>query len=349
MLFNSIHFIFFFPIVVICYFLINPKYRWSLLLAASYYFYMSWNIKYLILILTSTIITYFSGIFIANTEMPSKRKIILALSLISNLSILFFFKYFNFTIDSINGILNTFNSGIGLPNMKFLLPVGISFYTFQALSYSIDVYRDKIKPEKHFGIYALYVSFFPQLVAGPIERSGNLIPQLKKKHTFEYNRVTDGLKLMLWGYVKKVVVADRLAIVVNNVYNNVHSYEGASLVLATVFFGIQIYCDFSGYSDIAIGAAHTMGYDLTDNFKRPYYSKTISEFWRRWHISLSTWFKDYLYIPLGGSRVSILRYYFNIFITFLISGLWHGANWKFAIWGGAAWRLYNIRPYNKKI
>ncbi len=333
MLFNSLQFMIFFPIVVILYFMISYKYRWILLLMASYYFYMSWNPKYMILILTSTLITYLSGISIGNTNDKQKKKLYLILSLISNLGILFIFKYYNFSVDSINSILEVLNIKMGIPNLKLLLPVGISFYTFQALSYSMDVYRDKIKPEKHFGIYALYISFFPQLVAGPIERSEHLLPQFKEKFQFDYNRVTDGMKLMLWGFFKKVVVADRLSIIVNNVYNNVHEYTGINLVIATIFFGIQIYCDFSAYSDIAIGAAQIMGYDLMDNFKRPYYSKSIAEFWRRWHISLSTWFKDYLYIPLGGNRVSKTRHYFNLFITFVVSGIWHGASWTFVIWG----------------
>lgn len=334
MLFNSIEFLIFFPIVVMLYFIISPKYRWILLLGASYYFYMSWKAEYLILIFTSTLITYLSGILISGTNNQKKKKQYLKMSLLINLLILFVFKYYNFATDSINSVMANFNSNIGIPNLKLLLPVGISFYTFQALSYSMDVYRGKIKAEKHFGIYALYVSFFPQLVAGPIERSDKLLPQFKKKFEFDYDRVTDGLKRMLWGYFKKVVVADRVAIVVNNVYNYVGEFSGPQFVIATIFFGVQIYCDFSAYSDIAIGSAQIMGYDLMDNFKRPYYSKSIAEFWRRWHISLSTWFRDYLYIPLGGNRVSKPRYYFNLFITFLISGLWHGASWNFVIWGG---------------
>ncbi len=333
MLFNSLQFMIFFPIVVILYFMISYKYRWILLLMASYYFYMSWNPKYMILILTSTLITYLSGISIGNTNDKQKKKLYLILSLISNLGILFIFKYYNFSVDSINSILEVLNIKMGIPNLKLLLPVGISFYTFQALSYSMDVYRDKIKPEKHFGIYALYVSFFPQLVAGPIERTEQLLPQFKQTFHFEYKRVTDGLKLMAWGMFKKVVIADRLSILVNQVYGNPTEYAGIPLIIATVFFAFQIYCDFSGYSDIAIGAAQVMGFKLMDNFKRPYFSKSISEFWKRWHISLSTWFKDYLYISLGGNRVSKWRLYFNLFITFTISGLWHGANWTYVIWG----------------
>lgn len=333
MLFNSIQFLIFFPIVVMLYFLISHKYRWILLLIVSYYFYMSWNPKYLILILTSTVITYISGLSIGKTVNPIRKKFYLILCLFSNLLILFVFKYYNFSVGILMQLFGFFNLEQKIPYLDFLLPVGISFYTFQALSYVLDVYRGVIKPEKHFGIYALFVSFFPQLVAGPIERSENLLPQFKKSFNFDYNRITDGLKLMAWGFFKKVVVADRLAVIVNNVYNDVHNFSGLNLIIATIFFGIQIYCDFSAYSDIAIGAAQIMGYDLMDNFKRPYYSKTVAEFWRRWHISLSTWFKDYVYISLGGNRVSKYRIFVNLFIVFIISGLWHGASWNFIIWG----------------
>lgn len=333
MLFNSLGFILFFPIVVGGYFLIPHKYRWILLLISSYYFYMSWNPKYIVLIFTTTLISYLSGIYIEKTESKSKKKFYLNFSIISNLLILFVFKYFNFFNGSLRDVFNHFNLSYGIPNFKLLLPVGISFYTFQSLSYSIDVYRGTKSAEKHFGIYALYVSFFPQLVAGPIERSDRLLPQFYEKHNFDYKRVTDGLKIMAWGYFKKVVIADRLAILVNTVYNNPTEYRGLPLIVASVFFAFQIFCDFSGYSDIAIGSAKVMGFDLMKNFDRPYFSKTIAEFWRRWHISLSTWFRDYLYIPMGGNRVKISRYYFNIFFTFLISGLWHGASWTFVIWG----------------
>jgi D-alanyl-lipoteichoic acid acyltransferase DltB (MBOAT superfamily) len=263
-----------------------------------------------------------------------KRKKYLLLSLFSNLGLLFTFKYFNFFNNSIEVIFSQFNLFYDSPTFQLLLPVGISFYTFQTLSYSIDVYRGERKAEHHLGYFALYVSFFPQLVAGPIERSTRLLPQFFKKHEFNAQRISDGLKLMLWGFFKKVVIADRLAVLVNQVYNNSNSYDGAPLLLATYFFAFQIYCDFSGYSDIAIGAAQVLGFNLMDNFNRPYYAKSISEFWKRWHISLSTWFRDYLYIPLGGNRVVKWKWYVNLFITFLVSGLWHGANWTFVIWGG---------------
>lgn len=270
------------------YFLLPHKYRWVMLLGASYYFYMSWKPEYVFLILISTIITYLSGIYIGKTNKQKNKKWILALSLLSNLGILFVFKYFNFFNESLAQLFMNFNINWGIPNFKLLLPVGISFYTFQALSYSIDVYRGKIKPEKNFGIYALYVSFFPQLVAGPIERSTNLLPQFYKKFNFDYQRVTDGLKLMAWGYFKKVVIADAMAIAVNTVYNNPQNFTGLPLIVATVFFAFQIYCDFSGYSNIAVVIARILGFDLMENFRRPYFSKSIKEFWSRWHISLST-------------------------------------------------------------
>jgi alginate O-acetyltransferase complex protein AlgI len=333
MLFNSIQFLFFFPLVVILYFTIPDKYRWIFLLAASYYFYMCWKAEYIILIVFSTIIDYYAGIMMEKSETIFRRRKFLLLSLLSNLGLLFTFKYFNFFNSSIQSLLNSINIFYDSPTFNLLLPVGISFYTFQTLSYSIDVYRGERKAEHHLGYFALYVSFFPQLVAGPIERSTRLLPQFFEKKEFDSQRVSDGLKLMLWGFFKKVVIADRLAILVNQVYNNAESYEGFPLLLATYFFAFQIYCDFSGYSDIAIGAAQVMGFKLMDNFNRPYYAKSISEFWKRWHISLSTWFRDYLYIPLGGNRVVKWRWYTNLFLTFLISGLWHGANWTFVIWG----------------
>lgn len=333
MLFNSIEFIIFLPLVVILHFLIPHKFRWILLLIASYYFYMCWKPEYIFLIIISTLIDYFASIMMDRQEQKSKKVVFLVISLCSNLGLLFLFKYFNFFNDSARMVLNHFNIFYGVPAFKMLLPIGISFYTFQTLSYSIDVFRGNQKAEKHLGIFALYVSFFPQLVAGPIERSTNLLPQFYKEHSFDYNRISDGLRLMLWGFFKKIVIADRLAILVNQVYNNPTDYNGLPLIIATVFFAFQIYCDFSGYSDIAIGTAQILGYRLMDNFKRPYFSKSISEFWSRWHISLSTWFKDYLYIPLGGNRVIKIRYFMNLFLVFLVSGLWHGANWTFVVWG----------------
>lgn len=333
MLFNSFHFLIFFPLVVFFYFTIPQKYRWILLLISSYYFYMCWKAEYIILIVISTLIDYFSAIQIHKNRDNGKRNIFLILSLLSNLGLLFSFKYFNFFNNSISSVFKYFNIFYNVPAFSLLLPVGISFYTFQTLSYTIDVYQGKREPERHMGIFAVYVSFFPQLVAGPIERSTSLMPQFFEHHKFEYGRVTSGLKLMAWGFFKKIVIADRLAVLVDHIYNNPTSFTGLPFVLATVFFAFQIYCDFSGYSDIAIGAAEVLGYRLMKNFRRPYLAKSISEFWSRWHISLSTWFRDYLYIPLGGNRVVKWRWYYNLFITFLVSGLWHGANWTFVIWG----------------
>jgi len=334
MMFNSLHFLVFFPIVIIIYFSLPHRFRWFLLLISSYYFYMSWKAEYAILILISTVIDYFAAIAMSKHKEKKKRIKYLLLSIFANLGMLFAFKYFNFFSDSTRLLLEQFTITLQPMTLKVLLPVGISFYTFQTLSYTIEVYRGKIKPERHFGIFAVYVSFFPQLVAGPIERAQNLLHQFYKKQSFDYIRVTDGLKLMLWGFFKKIVIADRLAYFVNEVYGSPFEHSGFTLIIATLFFSYQIYCDFSGYSDIAIGASQIMGISLMDNFKRPYYSRSVSEFWKRWHISLSSWFRDYLYIPLGGNRVSVPRWYLNLMVVFLVSGLWHGANWTFVVWGG---------------
>ena len=335
MIFNSLKFLIFFPTVVLIYFsLPRNRIRYFFLLCASYYFYMSWNPKYVFLILASTIITYATSLWIGNTASKQKRKIFLITSLVLNLAILIIFKYFNFLNNSISVILQNFNYQWGIPNVKFLLPIGISFYTLQALGYTIDVYRGDKEPEKDILVYALYVSFFPQLVAGPIERSRHLIPQFHRHYAFDYNRIASGLKLMAWGFFKKVVVADRLALLVDAVHNDLYSYTGLHLIIFIVFFAFQIFCDFSGYSDIAIGSARVMGFDIMKNFDRPFHSKSIAELWRRWHISLSTWFRDYVYIPLGGNRVSKTRHYINLMITFVASGLWHGAAWTYALWGG---------------
>lgn len=353
MLFNSIDFLLFFPVVCVVLFLLPKKVQWLWLLITSYYFYMSWNEKYALLILTSTIITFTTGLLINRANEVRVKKFLVFISFFSNLSILFFYKYYDFATETLNAITSKFSLNIDYPVLDVLLPVGISFYTFQALSYTMDVYRGDIKAERHFGKYALFVSFFPQLVAGPIERSTSLLPQFSEKKEFDYYRVRDGLFIMLCGFFKKIVIADRLAVLVDTVYNNPTEYDGFSLIIATIFFSFQIYCDFSAYSDIAIGTAKVMGYDLMDNFKRPYLSKSIGEFWRNWHISLSTWFKDYVYIPLGGNRVSQIRVYRNIFLVFVISGLWHGASWNFIIWG-ALHGLYLIfeilfKPIKNKI
>jgi alginate O-acetyltransferase complex protein AlgI len=297
-----------------------------MLLAASCYFYMAFIPVY-ILILGGTIV-----IWLEKTEGKRKKHFLIA-SLIANIGVLAVFKYYNFLNANLSEILNSFGYQNTIPDLSILLPIGLSFHTFQAMSYTIEVYRGKQKAERHFGIYALYVMFYPQLVAGPIERPQNLLHQFHEKHYFKYEAFVSGLKLMLWGLFMKLVVADRLAIYVNAVYNNPDKHSGITLIVATVFFAFQIYCDFAGYSNIAIGAAKVMGFKLMTNFNRPYFSASISEFWKRWHISLSTWFKDYLYISLGGNKVAIPRWYFNLFFVFAVSGLWHGANWTFIIWG----------------
>jgi D-alanyl-lipoteichoic acid acyltransferase DltB (MBOAT superfamily) len=334
MLFNSLEYLIFFPIVVAAYFALPHRFRWFLLLGASYYFYMCWKPEYVILIVVSTLVDYWAARRMGRQDSSRGRRKYLILSLVANLGLLFSFKYFNFFNESIRAWCDSANIFYGVPAFDVLLPVGISFYTFQTLSYTIDVYRGKRDPERHLGVFAVYVSFFPQLVAGPIERSTRLLPQFFEKQTFEYQRAVDGLRLMLWGFFKKIVIADRLAVYVNQVYNNPEDFSGPTLLLATYFFAFQIYCDFSGYSEIAIGSARVMGYELMENFRRPYFAKSISEFWRRWHISLSTWFRDYLYFSLGGNRVMRWRWYYNLIVVFVLSGLWHGANWTFLVWGG---------------
>lgn len=334
MLFNSYQFLIFFPIVVLFYFIIPHKFRYIWLLAASYFFYMCWDAKYALILFFSTLITYTAGLLIGKTKNKKQKKLFVAISLILNLSILFFFKYFDFTIDNLNKILGTLNFQIITPAFDIVLPVGISFYIFQALGYTIDVYRKTVKPEKNFLYYALFVSFFPQLVAGPIERSKSLIKQLHEKHTFNMFRVKDGLLLMLWGYFQKIVIADHISTIADTIFNNSQSYPGVYVIIGAILFAFQIYCDFSGYTMIAIGAAKVMGFNLMENFNSPYMANSITDFWRRWHISLSTWFRDYLYIPLGGNRKGKLRKYINLMIVFLVSGLWHGANWSFVVWGG---------------
>lgn len=305
-----------------------------MLLIASYYFYMNWNANYAVLIAFSTLVTYVSGLLLGKTEKQTSRKIIVGMSFTINLLILFFYKYFNFLSDAIESILIFLGVKINLPELSLLLPVGISFYTFQALSYTVDVYRREIKPEKSLGIYALFVSFFPQLVAGPIERSKHLLPQLKEFNQLNYKNLKSGGYLILWGFFKKIVIADNLSVVVNTIYSSPEEFTGIETTIGVIFFSIQIFCDFSAYTDIARGVARLMGIDIMKNFDSPYFSLNITEFWRRWHISLSTWFRDYLYIPLGGSRRGINRMYFNLFLVFLISGLWHGASMNFVIWGG---------------
>lgn len=353
MLFNSIQFAIFLPIVFALYWLAPNKYRWIVLLVSSYYFYMSWNVKYVVLILFTTLASFFAGILLERTDSKKLRKTILAVTLILCLGVLFVFKYLDFFFDAVNAAFAAFALPLRASHLDLLLPVGISFYTFQTLSYVIDVYKGQ-RAEKNPGIYATFVSYFPQLVAGPIERTSNLLPQIKCEHVFDYDQAVYGVKLMMWGLAKKMVVADNLAIYVDRVYDNVRGYSGFPLVMASVFFAIQIYCDFSGYSDIARGTSKLLGIELMENFRSPYFSTSIREFWSKWHISLSTWFRDYLYIPLGGNRKGKLRNYINLMITFLVSGLWHGANWTFIIWGGihgaaqVIEKMLNIKKVEKK-
>lgn len=328
----SFEYLIFFTVIVAIYFALPHRARWAYLLAASYFFYMWMNPKYAALIFMTTVIVYVTAIAM-HGRTPRIKKMCVALSVVSNLGTLFLFKYFNFFNASIKEMLNAAGLGYNVPALSLLLPVGISFYTFQALGYTIDVYRGTREPERHFGIFALFVSFFPVLLSGPIERSTTLLPQLWKKVDFNYDRVTDGLKLMAWGFFQKLVIADRLGVYVNMVYNDPQKIDGLPLLLATYFFAVQIYCDFSGYTDIAIGTAQVMGYDLIPNFRRPFYAQNIAELWRRWHISLISWLRDYLYITLGGNRVPRWRLYLNIMIVFTLSGLWHGAQWTLVIWG----------------
>ena len=333
MLFNSLSFLLFFPIVAVIYFMLPYRFRWAWLLAASCYFYMFFKAVYILILFFTIIIDYFAGILLENETNKQRKRWWLIMSLIANIGVLAFFKYYNFLNTNISGLSSLLGQHVNIPYLKILLPIGLSFHTFQAMSYTIEVYRGNQKAERHFGIYALYVMFFPQLVAGPIERPQNMLHQFYEEHQFEYWRVVQGLRLIVWGMFKKVVIADRLSPFVDLVYDHPHNYHGFQVILATIFFTFQIFCDFSGYSDIALGTAEVMGFKLMLNFNRPYFSKSISEFWKRWHISLSTWFRDYLYFPLGGNRVSKTRSYLNQFIVFMISGLWHGANWTFVIWG----------------
>jgi alginate O-acetyltransferase complex protein AlgI len=330
MLFNSLAFFLFFPIVTIIYFLLPHKARWFHLLLASCVFYMAFIPVYILILFFTIIIDYVAGIVIEGAE-GKKRKLFLIISLISNIGVLAVFKYYNFFAGSFNGLLAA--SDRSLPLLAIALPIGLSFHTFQAMSYTIEVYRGHHKAERHFGLYALYVMFYPQLVAGPIERPQNLLYQFRQHKRFDYDSVVNGIKLMMWGLFKKVVIADRLAIITDPIFKDPRHHNHIDILVAAFLFSFEIFCDFSGYSDIAIGAARVMGFRLMKNFDRPYHAKSISEFWKRWHISLSTWFRDYLYISLGGNRVSVPRWYFNIFFVFLVSGFWHGANWKFIAWG----------------
>ena len=344
MVFTSINYLLFFSITCLIYFLINKKFKTYWLLACSYYFYMCWNPKYALLMLLSTVVTYLSGLLINQSNNNKLKKACVAFSIIINIGILFVFKYYTFIISSINPILGKLFS-LKIPtSLNVLLPVGISFYTFQALSYTIDAYRKDVKIEKNLFKYALFVSFFPQLVAGPIEKSKDLLSQFSEDHKFNWDNLHQGLLLIMIGFFYKLVIADRAAIIVNQVYNNVNLYTdggGMYFLIATFLFAIQIYFDFNAYSTIAKGSAKVMGYNLTTNFNKPYFASSIKDFWKRWHISLSSWFKEYLYFPLGGNRKGFIRTQVNIMIVFLVSGLWHGASWTFVIWG-ALHGLYQV-------
>ena len=337
MLFNSIPFLIFFPIVAGLYLLLPKKIKPMWLLLASYYFYMSWNYKYVVLILFTTLVTYVAGLLIGKADALPKKKLFLTLGLVLNFGLLFFFKYFGFFLENVSRILSVFKIGVIDNPFDFLLPVGISFYTFQAVGYCIDVYRGDIKAERNFIRYALFVSFFPQLVAGPIERSKNLLSQINEigeKKMVSYEKAVSGLGMMLWGLFLKMVVADRVSIMVDEIFKNIYRIGTVEAAFGAAGFSLQIYADFAGYSAIAIGAASVMGFELMENFNTPYFATSVGDFWHRWHISLSTWFRDYVYIPLGGNRKGKARKYLYIFVTFLVSGLWHGASWSFVIWGG---------------
>ncbi len=333
MTFNSGEFLIFYPIVALLYFVLPKKLKWPMLLVASYYFYIYYQASLIFLIVATTLVSWLMSMAIEKTENIKIKKLCLAITLIVSLGVLFFYKYFNFLSGSFVGLISLFGAEASPLVLDLILPVGVSFYTFQTLSYVIDVYRGDIKTERNFFFYALFVSFFPQLVAGPIERPSNLIPQLKESHKWDNGNFIKGAKHMIVGFFKKICVADLISIYVNSVYNDPENATALGIVIATALFAVQIYCDFSGYTDIAIGCARIMGIRLMKNFDHPYRAVTIKEFWGRWHISLSSWFRDYLYIPLGGSRCKKWRHLTNLFIVFLVSGLWHGAAWTFVIWG----------------
>jgi D-alanyl-lipoteichoic acid acyltransferase DltB (MBOAT superfamily) len=347
MLFNTLDFLIFLPIVTALYYLTPGKYRWILLLCASYYFYMCWEPAYALFLAGSTLVDYYCAGQMKKSKDAKERRNYFILSLFANLGLLFGFKYFDFFNTSIKSLLQPFNIFYDAPILDIAAPVGLSYYTFKKLSYIIDVYRRNSEPERHMGKFALFVSFFPAVTAGPIDRAKDLLPQFNTVHKFDYARVTGGLKLMAWGMFKKVVIADRLAFFVNLVYDQPHNYQGLTLIAATLFFSIQIYADFSGYTDMAIGMAQVMGYNLADNFNRPYFAVSITEFWRRWHMSLTTWLRDYLFLPIAYAvsrrikkdrliniKAESWAYAAGILVTMLLCGLWHGANWTFVAWGG---------------
>lgn len=346
MLFNSLPFLLFFPIVCVLYWALPHKWRNGMLLIASYYFYMNWEPVYAILIAITTFTTWFCGNKINSTP---HKKVYLSVAIIFNLLILFIYKYLNFVTESIFTGLEFCGLKMEVPHFDLLLPVGISFYTFQAIGYIIDVYRGSIAPERNLWTYALFVSFFPQLVAGPIERAKNLLPQFHEKHTFDKEAFIEGLKLMIWGYFMKLCIAENVGSYVDAVYNNMPNHNGTSIIFATFLFTFQIFCDFGGYSLIAVGTAKCVGFGLMQNFNRPYLARSMRDFWRRWHISLSSWFADYVYIPLGGNRCSMVKHQRNLFLTMFISGIWHGANWTFVFWGAYHGLLQVINSIKRHI
>ncbi len=333
MLFNSLHFLVFFPVMLGLYFALPARWRAPLLLGSSYYFYLSWKPLYGLLLAGTTLLDYYSGVRMSQLASPAQRRPWLYLSLASNLGTLFIFKYFNFFSEAAVGLAAALHVPVAAPTLALALPVGVSFYTFQSVAYIVDVYQGKLAAEQHLGRFALFVAFWPQLVAGPIERGAQMLPQLRQRHDFDYGRVASGLRLMAWGMFKKVVIADRLALLANPVFDHPQRFEGLPLLLAVVAFTGQIYADFSGYTDLARGAARVLGYHLVLNFRQPYFAASVGDFWRRWHMSLSGWFRDYVYIPLGGSRAGKARTQLNVLIVFLLSGLWHGASWTFVAWG----------------
>ncbi|MCQ2290442.1 MAG: MBOAT family protein [Muribaculaceae bacterium] len=332
--FNSWSFVMFFPVVCLLYWCIKgQRFRNVFLLAASYYFYMCWNASYGLLLLTSTLISYGVGLRMESTESRTQRKWLVGAGVVLNLALIAYFKYANFGVETVNWVMQLLGVDMNVPLPNILLPVGVSFFVFQSVGYTVDVYRRTVPAERNFVNYALFISFFPQLVAGPIERSGNMLPQFREQRTFDDDKAISGLKLMLWGYFMKLVLADRCGLYVGSVFD-AQMEDGYSSLIAILLFSFEIYGDFAGYTYIAIGAARIMGFHLNDNFRHPYFSATVTEFWRRWHISLSTWFRAYLYFPLGGRRCGKWRVYFNLMVTFLASGLWHGAGWSFVLWGG---------------
>lgn len=345
MQFNTVDYIFFLPVVVVVYYLIPHRLKWFLLLFASYFFYGCWKVEYLAFIVSSTLIDFWTGIQMDKRLNQKKRRPFLFVSLVSNLGLLFFFKYYNFFASNVN-----YGTDVGLPIITdIVLPVGISFYTFQTISYSLDVYYNRLKAEKHLGYFALYVSFFPQLVAGPIERYSNLVPQFKQKLNLSYENFSNGFRQILFGLFTKMVIADNLSGIVDGVFEEPLKYSSFDLLLSTFFHSFQIYGDFFGYSIIAIGSARLLGIRLMENFKTPYLSKNMAEFWQRWHISLSTWLRDYVYFPMGGNRVSMFKWTLNIMVVFIVSGLWHGANWTFIFWGTLLGIVYLIEKQISKV